>query len=114
MRLFASILISVLMTSAAQAETLSGRASVIDRHTLEIRGERIRLLDVDAPESKQTCIRPDGDEWRCGQQAALKLSGWFGERGGSCDAERKDPNDQWLARCQACGEDIARWLVSRG
>ena len=44
--------------SAARAETIAGRATVIDGDTLEIHGERIRILDVDAPESRQTCIRP--------------------------------------------------------
>ena len=105
---------SMALIGPAVAETIAGQASVIDGDTLEIRGERIRLLDVDAPESKQTCVRPDGTEWRCGQQVALKLSGWIGERVVRCDVDRKDPSGQWLGHCQAGGEDIARWLVSRG
>ncbi len=38
----------------AQADT-TGRATVIDADTIEIRGERIRLDGIDAPESSQTC-----------------------------------------------------------
>ena len=38
----------------AQADT-TGRATVIDGDTIEIRGERIRLDAIDAPESGQTC-----------------------------------------------------------
>lgn len=33
-----------------------------------------RLHGIDAPESAQVCLRPDGAQWRCGQQAALALS----------------------------------------
>jgi endonuclease YncB( thermonuclease family) len=40
-----SLLLS-LSISAAHAETIAGRASVIDGDTLEIHGERIRILDI--------------------------------------------------------------------
>jgi endonuclease YncB( thermonuclease family) len=43
MRLF--FVASILLTSTpANAETIAGRATVIDGNTLEIRGERIRIL----------------------------------------------------------------------
>jgi endonuclease YncB( thermonuclease family) len=77
MRLVFSVLILILISSAASADTIAGRASVIDGDTIEIHGERIRILDIDAPESRQTCTADDGTEWRCGQQAALRLSAWI-------------------------------------
>jgi len=43
---------------------------VIDGDTLEIHGERIRILDIDAPESRQTCRALSGSEWKCGQWVA--------------------------------------------
>ena len=46
---------------------------MIDGDTLEIHGERIRILDIDAPETRQPCQDQDGAEWRCGQKAALAL-----------------------------------------
>ena len=45
-------LILLFTNSAAHAEVIAGRASVIDGDTLEIHGERIRILDIDAPESR--------------------------------------------------------------
>jgi len=56
------------------ALSIMGVASVIDGDTIEIHGTRIRLHGIDAPESRQVCMRPTGEEWRCGQQASLALS----------------------------------------
>lgn len=82
MRLPFAALILVVTAAAANADAITGRASVIDADTLEIHGERIRILDIDAPESRQTCSQwvTETDvfrveEWRCGQQASLALAG---------------------------------------
>lgn len=45
------LLVSIVGASAAFADDLVGRASVIDGDTLEIHGARIRLWGIDAPES---------------------------------------------------------------
>ena len=55
------------------SELIAGRAAVIDGDTLEIRGERIHLFGIDAPESGQTCLDAKGQSYRCGQKAALVL-----------------------------------------
>jgi hypothetical protein len=52
---YLSLLWVSLVASSAHAETMAGRAAVIGRDTPEIYGERIRILDVDAPESRRTC-----------------------------------------------------------
>ncbi|HET9395053.1 MAG TPA: thermonuclease family protein, partial [Nitrospiraceae bacterium] len=80
MRLSLALVFLFLTGYAAHAGTIAGRASVIDRDTLEIHGERMRMLDIDAPESRQTCQDQDGAAWRCGQQAALALADWIGSR----------------------------------
>lgn len=99
---------------AALAADLQGRASVVDGDTIEIHGERIRILDIDAPESRQTCTRPDGEQWRCGREAALALSDWIGQRTVTCDASGKDRYGRWLARCTVGGMDVAKWLAREG
>jgi endonuclease YncB( thermonuclease family) len=86
-RLLAIILATVATVTPASvhAETLTGRASIIDADTIEIHGERIRILDIDAPESRQACFKPDGSAWRCGQQAALALADWIGTAAVTCE-----------------------------
>jgi endonuclease YncB( thermonuclease family) len=91
--------------------SITGRASVIDGDTLEIQGARIRILDIDAPESRQTCTATDGAAWRCGQKAALALADWIGARSISCATDGKDRYGRWLARCAVGGEDVGQWMA---
>ncbi len=103
-----------LAGSAAHADTITGRASAIDGDTVEIHGQRIRILDIDAPESRQTCSSVDGSEWRCGQKAALALSNWLGAQTVECESDRLDRYQRHLARCSVKGEDVATWLAENG
>ena len=68
MRFFRSFLTAFGLCCAiagpVSASSISGQASVIDGDTVEIRGERIRLVSVDAPESRQTCLDAEGRAWR--------------------------------------------------
>ena len=121
MRIPFAALILVLTAAAANADAITGRASVIDADTLEIHGERIRILDIDAPESRQTCSQwvTETDvfrveEWRCGQQASLALAGWIGARPVICETTKKDRYKRWLARCSVEGSDTALWLAENG
>jgi endonuclease YncB( thermonuclease family) len=114
MRLPIAALILILASSAAHADTIAGRASVIDGDTLEIHGERIRILDIDAPESRQACQDQDGNAWRCGQQAAIALADWIGQQPVTCETTKKDRYKRWLARCSVGSVDLATWLAGHG
>lgn len=111
-----SVALATFLLSAPPllAETVVGRASVIDGDTLEIRGTRIRFHGVDAPESAQTCQNSDGKAYRCGQQAALALSDKIGAANVSCEQKDIDRYRRLVAVCSAKGEDLNAWLVQEG
>jgi endonuclease YncB( thermonuclease family) len=96
---FLTLIVLASARATVAAADLIGQASVVDGDTIEIHGERIRLLDIDAPESSQTCSRPDGTVWHCGQQAARALFDWIGQRTVTCASDHRDIHGQTLARC---------------
>ena len=107
------MLVFYLCGSAPAAASFIDRVSVIDGDTLELRGQRIRLHGVDAPESPQLCTR-EGAQVRCGQQAALALDERIGQRTVSCKEKDRDRYRRSVAVCTADGEDLNRWLVLNG
>ena len=112
-----NLLIAVVLVttcSAAHAETIAGRAVVIDGDTIDVHSRRIRLLDVDAPESRQLCENSKGEKWRCGQQAALALYDWIGERTVTCETTKMDRYKRILAHCAIGDQDISEWLAENG
>jgi endonuclease YncB( thermonuclease family) len=100
--------------SSATPEIIAGRATVIDGDTLEIRGERIRLFGIDAPESGQTCLDAKGQSYRCGQKAALVLDARIGEGVVTCERKDTDRYGRVVALCRVFGEDLGAWMVGLG
>jgi endonuclease YncB( thermonuclease family) len=95
-------------------EVLAGRASVIDGDTLEIRGERVRLFGIDAPESGQHCRDSEGKSYRCGQKAALALDSRIGNGIVTCQVQDMDRYGRKVAVCRVFGEDLGAWMVGLG
>lgn len=105
----------LLLATPALADDLVGRASVIDGDTLEIHGQRIRLEGIDALESSQSCIhRETGQNWRCGQRAAIWLSDMIGASPVTCKYSGSDRYKRVLARCYVQGKDIGAEMVRNG
>ena len=93
--------------------SIVGQASVVDGDSLEIRGERIRLFGIDAPEARQTCTR-DGRPWRCGQIAAQRLEALIGGRNLRCEPEDIDRYGRVVAVCYEGEIDLNGALVAEG
>lgn len=107
--------ILALSCSAAQAaETITGRANVIDGDTIEIHGHRIRLFGIDAPESAQRCTNGSGEAWRCGQAAALALADQLDGATVACTVRDIDRYRRFVVVCFARGMDVNEWLVNEG
>lgn len=110
----AFVVLLALTLPAAAAEPIMGRASVVDGDTLDVRGTRIRLHGIDAPESAQLCQDRAGKDYRCGQAAALALADRIGEATVSCEPRDVDRYGRTVAVCRRGGEDLNGWLVGQG
>lgn len=104
---------TAMLASSAAAADLVGTASVRDGDTIEIRGEPIRLYGIDAPESSQLC-RADGEDWRCGQRAALALADRIGRRPVTCEKRDRDQYGRDVSVCSSGGVDLNAWMVAQG
>lgn len=92
----------------APPDPIVGRATVIDGDTIEIRGQRIRLWGIDAPEGRQTCTR-SGETYRCGQDAANALHLALREKTVTCVPEgRPDRYGRIVAKCTAPWPNMTR------
>ncbi|TCN22162.1 thermonuclease family protein [Sinorhizobium americanum] len=103
-------------TAAPAVDPITGRASIVDGDTIEIRGERIRLHGVDAPESWQKCEDGDGGSYHCGKEAAFALERFLAaSRPTRCEILERDRYDRFVGVCfRADGREINRWLVESG
>jgi endonuclease YncB( thermonuclease family) len=87
---------------------------VADGDTIEIAGQRIRLVGLDAPEWDQTCTNADGDTWSCGAAAADRMRQLVRGEMLSCAPEGHDRYGRLLAACTNGAGDIAQMLVRDG
>ena len=102
------------IVSAAPLESVVGVASVIDGDTIEIHGTQIRLYGIDAPERGQLCQRPTGENWRCGQIAALELVSFIDGAPITCTPNVIDRHGRLVAVCSAAGHDLNARMVAEG
>ena len=93
---------------------ITGQASVIDGDTIDIRGTRIRLHGIDAPESRQSCRDNRGATYRCGQRAAMALSGKIRRQTMSCQRTDTDRYGRTVAVCWLKAENVNAWMVREG
>lgn len=106
----------VQLFASSSAETIAGRASVIDGDTIEIHGERIRFNGIDAPESAQFCVDAGARMYRCGARSAEALSAWLASSSPTtCNFVERDQYGRFVGNCtRADGASVQQWLVRNG
>jgi endonuclease YncB( thermonuclease family) len=110
-----TLLAAILGATAvpASAETWTGRVHVIDGDTVNMDGVRLKLIDIDAFESAQTCQR-DGQSYQCGFQATLELEDLIHGQPIRCDGSRRDQYRRPLVHCFLGNLDLGRAMVRSG
>ncbi len=102
------------VVAAANGGEVSGRAVVVDGDTIEVRGRRIRLHGIDAPELDQKCQGRDGRWLKCGRKARFFLANMLRGRTVTCEGVDTDRYGRMVAICRVGGEDMGRRMVSSG
>ena len=87
---------------------------IVDGDTLDVRGIRIRLSGIDAPESKQTCANAQHETYSCGEIATQKLRERIGDGSVSCTLDKQDRYERWLGTCTSDGTNLNQWMVKNG
>lgn len=92
----------------------TGHRLLIDGDTVEIRGERIRLDAIDAPESSQLCEDAANKRYRCGQKSAFALADVIGRSTVSCQPKGRDRYKRVIAVCFKGKTNLNGWMVAQG
>ncbi|MDE1158708.1 MAG: thermonuclease family protein [Neorhizobium sp.] len=101
--------------SSASAETvLKGPFYAVDGDTLWVRGERLRLEGIDAPERAQTCADAGGAAWDCGRVARSLMARMTGADGVTCAGKSRDRYHRLLVVCHDGAEDLNARIVRQG
>jgi endonuclease YncB( thermonuclease family) len=96
------------------ATTLTGTARVTDGDTIKIRGTRIRLNGIDAPETDQVCLDGNGAEYRCGIAARSALGELIAGRNVTCTGDEIDRYHRRIMTCLVGDTDLNAAMVKSG
>lgn len=105
----------LIQTVAAPADgVVEGRAKVVDGDSLEVRGQRIRLFGIDAPEGRQECRNASGQPYACGDVARDALSDLIGRSSVLCERRDTDRYGRWVSDCFVGSVNLNQALVRQG
>src|SRR4051794_33418871 len=115
--LAAAILLLLALVAArldrVETRRISGDAVVNDGDSVTLKGERIRLRGIDAPEYNQTCLK-DGAPYPCGRRSREALANLAKARQIECAGWERDRYGRLLGVCTAGGVDLNRRQVEEG
>lgn len=112
--LLAAGIVLLQAVDRSDAGNLAGPARVIDGDTLAIGGQRVRIIGVDAPETRQICRNAARQGWPCGVEAAEAMRAHLGQDPVSCRLAGRDRYGRDLGECALEGHDLGSWLVRQG
>jgi endonuclease YncB( thermonuclease family) len=102
--------------ATAHADLITGPVRAIDGDTIVLGKTHIRVLGIDAPEMKQTCIGSDGvTVYECGRDARATMLDIIHNDPVTCQSKKTDKYRRALAVCYTeTVSDIGEEMVRRG
>lgn len=92
---------------------ISGQVRVVDGDTIDVKGTRIRLHGIDAPEKGQRCEN-EGKFYNCGQKAASFLRQITANTEVVCSPMSQDRYGRTIATCSIGEADLGATMVANG
>ncbi|PKP79187.1 MAG: hypothetical protein CVT81_00435 [Alphaproteobacteria bacterium HGW-Alphaproteobacteria-3] len=115
--LFPLIAVTTLLAHSATpaaAATITGPARISDGDTISVKGTRIRLNGIDAPETDQVCIDKAGKTYACGVAARDALIELVQKRPVTCTGDEIDRYGRRIMICFVDRMDINAAMVASG
>lgn len=106
------LLLATLLAATGPAPVI-GTAQVVDGDTLRIGDTKVRLFEIDAPETNQQCTR-EGASWGCGEASARQLRSLVEGQQVACLVRGLDNYGRSVAVCSARGTELNRTMVAAG
>ena len=108
-------LLAIVAARLDRVETrkISGDAAINDGDTITLKGERIRLRGIDAPDYNQTCEK-GGATYSCGRRSREALARMASSGAIECSGWERDRYGRLLGVCTAGGVDLNRRQVEEG
>ena len=108
------LVILLLLSSKILAGEISGVASITDGDTIKIFSNRIRFHGIDAPETKQICIK-NLEEYNCGKKATTALIKIIDKREVRCEVQDNlDRYRRYIGVCFVEETNLNKWMVRNG
>lgn len=104
----------IVFAFPALAGEWSGNAAVIDGDTIYVRGVRLRLISMDAPEIGQTCTDAKARDYACGDAARAHLESLIRDSKVTCTGDKVDRYKRPLVRCWVGIIDLGSAMVRAG
>ena len=95
------------------AESIKGRARIIDGDTIHIGKNKIRLYGIDAPEINQTCTI-NKIIWECGLESSQALGSIILEEEVRCEIVDIDRYKRFVAKCIVNNINLNQYMVQNG
>ena len=107
------IFFAIFYCSITLAESIKGRARIIDGDTIHIGKNKIRLYGIDAPEINQTCTI-NKIIWECGLESSQALGSIILEEEVRCEIVDIDRYKRFVAKCIVNNINLNQYMVQNG